>query len=154
MPADQLLAWGWRVPFLVVWPTAGLGLLLRLWMPEPTEFVQAKAERKQRLDAALAAAAAAKAARSGPSASGGSAVTACSRAPSAASGRSMLGTLRVSSVLSVISEAAEHGTVQSLKARLMATPLVYLLVNCWRQVLLHALGVGWEATAFYSFTSW
>lgn len=58
---DQLMLWGWRIPFLIVWPTAVIGLALRIFMPEPAEFISACHKRQKRLEdadaeAALAAA--------------------------------------------------------------------------------------------------
>jgi MFS transporter, MHS family, shikimate and dehydroshikimate transport protein len=44
MPKAQLLAWGWRVPFLVSIVIAGVGVLIRLRMTDPPEF-QALKER-------------------------------------------------------------------------------------------------------------
>ncbi|GAA0897523.1 MFS transporter [Pseudonocardia zijingensis] len=38
---EQLLAWGWRVPFLVALPLGLIGLYMRMKLAEPEEFVQA-----------------------------------------------------------------------------------------------------------------
>lgn len=54
---EQLALWGWRVPFLLVWPTGAVVFILRLLMPEPAEFVEAQGRRKQQRAEAAAAAA-------------------------------------------------------------------------------------------------
>jgi MHS family shikimate/dehydroshikimate transporter-like MFS transporter len=43
LPKDQLMAWGWRVPFLLSIVVVGVGLLLRLRVPESPVFAGLKA---------------------------------------------------------------------------------------------------------------
>ncbi|WP_240690582.1 MULTISPECIES: MFS transporter [unclassified Amycolatopsis] len=44
LPDEQFLTWGWRVPFLLSGVLVALGLLIRLKVEEPAEFVRAKAK--------------------------------------------------------------------------------------------------------------
>eukprot|EP00775_Hariotina_reticulata_P009249 gene9249-9415_t len=67
---DQMLLFGWRIPFLISIISASAALILRLHMPEPNEFVQ---ERKAIIENAKARKAARQAALSistGPNLSG------------------------------------------------------------------------------------
>jgi MFS transporter, MHS family, shikimate and dehydroshikimate transport protein len=41
-PEDQFLAWGWRVPFLLSLVLVGVGLFIRLQVPEPPVFARVK----------------------------------------------------------------------------------------------------------------
>ncbi|OZM80865.1 MFS transporter [Pseudonocardia sp. MH-G8] len=41
---EQVLAWGWRIPFLVALPLGLIGLYMRMKLAEPEEFVQASGE--------------------------------------------------------------------------------------------------------------
>lgn len=45
MPENQLLSWGWRIPFLVSVIVVGLGLLIRLRIPESPVFTDLKRAR-------------------------------------------------------------------------------------------------------------
>jgi MFS family permease len=45
LPKDQLLTWGWRVPFLLSIIVVGIGLLLRLRVPESPVFTELKQAR-------------------------------------------------------------------------------------------------------------
>ncbi|MEU2201826.1 MFS transporter [Isoptericola sp. NPDC019482] len=47
LPEDQLLSWGWRIPFLLSGPFLALGFYIRKNLPETTAFrADAQAERK------------------------------------------------------------------------------------------------------------
>ncbi|MDQ0378546.1 MFS transporter [Amycolatopsis thermophila] len=49
LPEDQLLSWGWRIPFLIALPIGAVGLYLRLRLEETPAFEQfMQAEGKQR----------------------------------------------------------------------------------------------------------
>ncbi|WP_116203280.1 MFS transporter [Amycolatopsis circi] len=43
LPDEQFLTWGWRVPFLLSGVLVALGLVIRLKVEEPAEFLRAKA---------------------------------------------------------------------------------------------------------------
>jgi MFS transporter, MHS family, shikimate and dehydroshikimate transport protein len=45
LPPDQLLSWGWRVPFLLSLIVVGVGLIIRLRVPETPVFADLKAAR-------------------------------------------------------------------------------------------------------------
>eukprot|EP00878_Enallax_costatus_P009882 GHUV01010319.1.p1 GENE.GHUV01010319.1~~GHUV01010319.1.p1 ORF type:complete len:550 (+),score=105.42 GHUV01010319.1:1185-2834(+) len=57
---EQLLVWGWRVPFLVTLFTAPLSLVLRMHMPEPHEYLHSIQEMVLQRVASTAAAKVAK----------------------------------------------------------------------------------------------
>ncbi|WP_134667734.1 MULTISPECIES: MFS transporter [unclassified Amycolatopsis] len=42
LPDDQLLAWGWRIPFLAGFVLVGVGLVIRLGVAEPEQFSELK----------------------------------------------------------------------------------------------------------------
>lgn len=42
LPEDQLLSWGWRIPFLLSFVVVGIGLLIRLRVPESPVFAELK----------------------------------------------------------------------------------------------------------------
>ncbi|MBO0850152.1 MAG: MHS family MFS transporter [Pseudonocardia sp.] len=54
LPKDQLLSWGWRVPFLVSIVVVGVGLLIRLRIPESPVFADLKQARASTRVPALA----------------------------------------------------------------------------------------------------
>ncbi|MET7993713.1 MFS transporter [Amycolatopsis sp. NPDC005232] len=45
LPNDQLMSWGWRVPFLLSFVVVGIGLLIRLRVPESPVFSELKEAR-------------------------------------------------------------------------------------------------------------
>ncbi|MFI5614806.1 MFS transporter [Amycolatopsis sp. NPDC051903] len=45
LPEDQLMSWGWRVPFLLSFVVVGIGLLIRLRVPESPVFAELKDAR-------------------------------------------------------------------------------------------------------------
>ncbi|MEV8609203.1 MFS transporter [Amycolatopsis sp. NPDC051373] len=45
LPNDQLMSWGWRVPFLLSFVVVGIGLLIRLRVPESPVFAELKEAR-------------------------------------------------------------------------------------------------------------
>ncbi|MCI2419718.1 MHS family MFS transporter [Saccharopolyspora sp. K220] len=45
LPEPQLLAWGWRIPFLLSFIVVGIGLMIRLRVPESPVFTQIKQAR-------------------------------------------------------------------------------------------------------------
>jgi MFS transporter, MHS family, shikimate and dehydroshikimate transport protein len=47
LPTDQLMSWGWRVPFLLSLLVVGIGLLIRLRVPESPVFAELKDARKR-----------------------------------------------------------------------------------------------------------
>lgn len=47
LPKDQLLSWGWRVPFLLSLVVVGIGLFIRLRVPESPVFAELKEARAQ-----------------------------------------------------------------------------------------------------------
>jgi MFS family permease len=47
LPDDQLLSWGWRVPFLLSVVVVGIGLLIRLRVPESPVFSELREARKR-----------------------------------------------------------------------------------------------------------
>lgn len=61
MPADQLMVWGWRVPFLLTVFTTPLAVYMRMHMPEPFEFLE---DKKQQVAQRVASTAALRVARS------------------------------------------------------------------------------------------
>ncbi|MFC9223833.1 MFS transporter [Streptomyces hygroscopicus] len=46
LPEDQLMAWGWRLPFLLSAVLVGVGLFVRLKLEESPEFVEIKAQNE------------------------------------------------------------------------------------------------------------
>lgn len=42
MPSEQLLSWGWRIPFLTGFVLVAIGILIRMGVPEPEAFKKAK----------------------------------------------------------------------------------------------------------------
>lgn len=61
MPADQLMVWGWRVPFLLTVFTTPIAVYLRMHMPEPFEFLE---DKQQQVAQRVASTAASRVARS------------------------------------------------------------------------------------------
>lgn len=61
MPADQLMVWGWRVPFLLTVFTTPLAVYMRMHMPEPFEFLE---DRQVQVAQRVASTAALRVARS------------------------------------------------------------------------------------------
>jgi hypothetical protein len=53
--ADQLMVWGWRVPFLLTVFTAPLAVYMRMHMPEPFEFLEDKQQQVAQRVASTAA---------------------------------------------------------------------------------------------------
>jgi MFS transporter, MHS family, shikimate and dehydroshikimate transport protein len=47
LPTDQLMSWGWRVPFLLSLIVVGIGLLIRLRVPESPVFSELREARKR-----------------------------------------------------------------------------------------------------------
>lgn len=47
LPEEQLLTWGWRIPFLLSLVVVGIGLVIRLRVPESPVFTDLKAARAQ-----------------------------------------------------------------------------------------------------------
>ena len=45
LPEDQLMSWGWRIPFLLSFVVVGIGLLIRLRVPESPVFTKLKQAR-------------------------------------------------------------------------------------------------------------
>ena len=45
LPQDQLMSWGWRIPFLLSIVVVGIGLLIRLRVPESPVFTELKDAR-------------------------------------------------------------------------------------------------------------
>lgn len=47
LPSDQLMSWGWRVPFLLSLVVVGIGLLIRLRVPESPVFAELREARQR-----------------------------------------------------------------------------------------------------------
>jgi MFS family permease len=47
LPTEQLMSWGWRVPFLLSVLVVGIGLLIRLRVPESPVFAELREARKR-----------------------------------------------------------------------------------------------------------
>jgi MFS transporter, MHS family, shikimate and dehydroshikimate transport protein len=47
LPSDQLMSWGWRVPFLLSFVVVGIGLLIRLRVPESPVFAELREARQR-----------------------------------------------------------------------------------------------------------
>jgi MFS transporter, MHS family, shikimate and dehydroshikimate transport protein len=54
LPEEQLLSWGWRIPFLLSIAVVGIGLLIRLRVPESPVFTDLKSARARTKVPALA----------------------------------------------------------------------------------------------------
>lgn len=54
LPDEQLLSWGWRIPFLLSAPGVALGLWIRLKVTETEEFIEVKKSGRQAKIPALA----------------------------------------------------------------------------------------------------
>ena len=53
LPDDQLLSWGWRVPFLLSIVVVGIGMIIRLRVPESPVFAELKQARARKKVPAL-----------------------------------------------------------------------------------------------------
>ena len=47
LPSDQLMSWGWRVPFLLSLVVVGIGMLIRLRVPESPVFAELREARQR-----------------------------------------------------------------------------------------------------------
>ncbi|PSC68521.1 Alpha-ketoglutarate permease isoform B [Micractinium conductrix] len=143
--AEDLLVWGWRIPFLLAFVTALLGYYLRAGLPEPKAFLNAQRAEKKRIEKEAMA--------------NGEAVGDMAHAVSTKSMASIKSEDSGVDGESLAEEAYEAPEEEGALTKLHGhhhskIPIFRVLMNNWLGLLINVMYMAWVSAAFYGMASW